>query len=75
MASVQDLMFVAERVGISEADVRTALRDESWRELEAENRRMLTDLGLWGVPSVQIGAYSTWGQDRVPLIRSTLTPT
>ncbi|MEM9728895.1 MAG: DsbA family protein [Myxococcota bacterium] len=75
MASVADLAFVSKRVGISEADVRTALRDEGWRKREAENRRMLAELGLWGVPSVQIGAYSTWGQDRVSLIRAALAPT
>lgn len=72
IASISDLIFLAERAGIGEAEVREALSDDSWREKAAANRETLTNLGLWGVPSVQIGAYSTWGQDRVPLIRAAL---
>jgi len=72
VASISDLVFLAERVGIGEAEVREALSDDSWKEKATANRETLTNLGLWGVPSVQIGSYSTWGQDRLPLIRTAL---
>ncbi|MCZ6807084.1 MAG: DsbA family protein [Deltaproteobacteria bacterium] len=72
IASIPDLLFLAERVGIGEAEVREALSDDGWKEKAKANRETLTDLGLWGVPSVHIGSYSTWGQDRVPLIRAAL---
>ncbi len=72
IASVPDLVELAERVGIGEAEVREALSDDSWKEKAAANRETLTDLGLWGVPSMQVGSYSTWGQDRLPLIRAAL---
>ena len=72
IASIPDLLFLAGRVGIGEAEVREALADDSWKEKTTTNREILTNLGLWGVPSVQIGSYFTWGQDRLPLIRAAL---
>ncbi len=68
-----DLLFLAERVGIGEAEVRAAIEDSSWQELAQANRQALTELGLWGVPSVQIGSYSSWGQDRIPLLDAEIT--
>ena len=68
-----DLLFLAERVGISEAEVRAAIEDSSWQELAKDNRQALTDMGLWGVPSVRIGSYFSWGQDRLPLLEAEIT--
>ena len=66
-------MFLAERAGISEADVRAAIEDSSWKESAKANRESLTDMGLWGVPSLRIGSYSTWGQDRIPALGAEIT--
>ena len=68
VAHVPDLVFLAGRAGISEADVRAAIEDRSWEEKGKANREALTELGLWGVPSFRIGSYATWGQDRLPLV-------
>lgn len=68
VAHVPDLLFLAERVGIGEAEVRAAIEDRSWKDQGKANRQALTELGLWGVPSLRIGSYSTWGQDRLPLL-------
>ncbi|MGB5351673.1 MAG: DsbA family protein [Polyangiales bacterium] len=68
-----DLLFLAERAGISEAQVRAALEDSSWKESTKANREALTDLGFWGVPSLRIGSYSSWGQDRIPAIEAEIT--
>jgi 2-hydroxychromene-2-carboxylate isomerase len=70
VAHVPDLVFLAERVGISETEVRAAIEDRSWKEKGKANREALTDLGLWGVPSIRIGDYSTWGQDRIPILEA-----
>ena len=70
VAHVPDLVFLAERAGISDAEVRAAIEDRSWKEKGKANREALTDLGLWGVPSMRIGSYSTWGQDRIPLLEA-----
>ena len=65
---VADLKRIAERVGISGAEVDAALESDKWEERAAENRQALTDLGLWGVPSFRLGEYATWGQDRIFLL-------
>ena len=70
VSQVSDLVQVATRVGISEAEVEAVLDDRSWKEPARANRDALTGLGLWGVPSFRIGGYSTWGQDRLPLIEA-----
>jgi 2-hydroxychromene-2-carboxylate isomerase len=70
VAHIPDLAFLAERAGISEAEVRAAIELGGWEEKAKANREALTELGLWGVPSLRIGSYSTWGQDRLPLVEA-----
>jgi len=70
VAHVPDMVFLAERAGIGDAEVRAGMEDRSWKEKGKANREALTDLGLWGVPSMRIGSYSTWGQDRIPLLEA-----
>lgn len=70
VANVSDLVELAARAGISEAEVKAVLDDRSWKEPAKANRDALTGLGLWGVPSFQIGGYLTWGQDRLPMIEA-----
>ena len=70
VAHLPDLIRLAERGGLSEAEVRGAVEDRSWEPKGQANRDVLTDLGLWGVPSLRIGSYSTWGQDRVPMVEA-----
>lgn len=70
VSHIPDLVYLAERAGISEAEVRSAISDRSWKEPAGANRDALTELGLWGVPSFQIGSYATWGQDRIALVEA-----
>ncbi len=70
VAHLSDLVFLAERAGLDEASVRAAIEDKSWKAKAQANRDVLTELGLWGVPSFRIGSYSTWGQDRIPLLEA-----
>jgi 2-hydroxychromene-2-carboxylate isomerase len=70
VAHIPDLVFLAERAGIREAEVRAAIEDQSWKDEAKANREALTDLGLWGVPAIRIGSYSTWGQDRIPMLEA-----
>ncbi len=70
VAHVPDLLFLAERAGIAEAEVMAALETGNWEQRAQANREALTEMGLWGVPSFRIGEYSTWGQDRISFIES-----
>ncbi len=73
VAHLPDLIELAARAGIGEADVRRAMQDDRWRQQAQANRDALTDLGLWGVPSFRIGGYATWGQDRIPPLEAEIT--
>ena len=60
------LLHLAERAGLSAADVQEALADESWRTVAEANRADMFALGLWGVPSFRVaGLPPHWGQDRL----------
>lgn len=74
VAHVPDLVYLAGRAGISEADVRAAIQDQTWKDKAEANRDALTALGLWGVPSVRIGGYATWGQDRISPLEAEIAP-
>jgi len=68
------LRAVAERAGVSVSEVDTAVANlPAGAALAATNRDAMTgELGLWGVPSFRCGDLTTWGQDRLPLIRHVL---
>ncbi|MCB9594432.1 MAG: DsbA family protein [Sandaracinaceae bacterium] len=70
VADDRDLRRIVERAGLRWTDARAALADPSWRERVETNRRELMDLGLWGVPSYQLGGYRVTGQDRLWILRA-----
>jgi 2-hydroxychromene-2-carboxylate isomerase len=65
IAHIPDLVELAGRAGVSEAEVLSAIGDKTWKDKAQANRDALSALGLWGVPSFRIGDYATWGQDRI----------
>ena len=62
------LRKVTAKTGLFWPDVKQALDNEDWREAEAENRQLMLSLGGWGVPTLCIGDYMVWGQDRIWLL-------
>jgi 2-hydroxychromene-2-carboxylate isomerase len=63
----EGLRHVVERAGLSWEEARQHLDREGWREELEENRRVLLECGLWGVPSCRLREpdFCTWGQDRI----------
>ncbi len=70
VSNIPDLVYLAGRAGIAEAEVRAAIEQQAWKDEAQANRDALTELGHWGVPSLRIGGYATWGQDRIPLLEA-----
>jgi 2-hydroxychromene-2-carboxylate isomerase len=68
VATDEGMRVVTERCGLFWPDVLAAIKDESWRDVVAANRDNLTEIGLWGVPSIIVGNSAYWGQDRDWLI-------
>ncbi len=55
---------VSDAAGLFWPDVVEAMKDDSWRGVAEANRRSMTESGLWGVPTVRMGDFVAWGQDR-----------
>ena len=66
------LRRVLQRAGLNPAlaaECPASGGDLGWAEA---NREALFDLGLWGVPSFQVGDLAVWGQDRLWLVDEAL---
>ena len=59
---------VTGRCGLFWPDVLAAMEDDSWREKVEDNRAAMFDAGCWGVPTLRLGDFTTWGQDRLWLL-------
>ncbi|TDP63484.1 2-hydroxychromene-2-carboxylate isomerase [Roseateles toxinivorans] len=70
--SERGLRRIVETAGLSWDGARAALQDETWRASAERNREALFALGLWGVPSFQVGSLAVWGQDRLGLVQQAL---
>ena len=70
--SDRGLRRIAERAGLSWADARSAMQDDTWRQTAEANRVEMLGLGLWGVPSFRVRDTAVWGQDRLWAVRQAL---
>jgi len=68
LATDAGMRDVTHRCGLFWPDVLAAMKDESWRVTAAQNRESLTDAGAWGVPTMRLGDFVVWGQDRIWLL-------
>jgi 2-hydroxychromene-2-carboxylate isomerase len=62
------LRKLTARTGLFWPEVKQALENEDWREAEGADRQLMLSLGAWGVPTICIGDYFVWGQDRIWLL-------
>jgi 2-hydroxychromene-2-carboxylate isomerase len=58
------LRKVTGKSGLFWPGVKAALADEDWRTDAEDNRAAMMESGSWGVPTMRVGDYVTWGQDR-----------
>ncbi len=64
----QGMRKITAKTGLFWPEVKQAMDSEDWRETEAANRQLMLSLGSWGVPTIGIGDYVVWGQDRIWLL-------
>ncbi len=64
VAEDEGMRVVAERSGLFWPELKAALEQDEWRSIVEENRQLMTEAGVWGVPSFRIGELALWGQDR-----------
>lgn len=73
-ADLKELETMVTRAGLHWADVQPQLGKDGGRDMAQANRDTLNSLGLWGVPCFRYGSFTTWGQDRIPLIERLIPP-
>ncbi len=64
LASDAGMRKVAGRAGLFWPDVVDAMKRDAWRAVAETNREAMTASGCWGVPTLRLGDFVAWGQDR-----------
>jgi 2-hydroxychromene-2-carboxylate isomerase len=64
VASDKGLREVTGRSGLFWPDVIAALQQDDWRLAAEANRESMMEAGCWGVPTMRVGDFAVWGQDR-----------
>ena len=68
VASDAGMRKITAKTGLFWPEVKRAMDSDDWRETEAENRQLMLSLGTWGVPTIALGDFAVWGQDRIWLL-------
>ncbi len=55
---------VTGRTGLFWPDALAAMARDDWRKTAEANRESMMDSGSWGVPTMRLGDFVVWGQDR-----------
>ena len=64
VATDKGMRKVTGRSGLFWPDVLKAMRDDSWRSAVEDNGESMLNSGSWGVPTLRLGDFLVWGQDR-----------
>jgi 2-hydroxychromene-2-carboxylate isomerase len=68
VASDKGLRKITGRTGLFWPDVKAAIDSDDWRQMVDENRASMMASGCWGVPTLRLGDFTVWGQDRLWLL-------
>jgi len=63
-ATDRGMRRITGRTGLFWPEARAAMDDETWRAPVEANRESMMASGSWGVPTVRLGDFVAWGQDR-----------
>jgi 2-hydroxychromene-2-carboxylate isomerase len=64
VASDRGMRKVSGRTGLFWPEVIKAMDNDDWRQAVEANRESMMTSGLWGVPTMRMGDFFVWGQDR-----------
>ena len=64
VATDEGLRKVTAKSGLFWPDAKASIEIDAWRQIATDNRESMMESGSWGVPTVRIGDFVTWGQDR-----------
>ena len=64
VATDEGMRKVTGRCGLFWPGAKAAMDDDSWRAAAEENSESMMASGAWGVPTLRLGDFVVWGQDR-----------
>ena len=64
VASDKGMRKVTARTGLFWPDAKAAMGNTAWRKEVEANRDAMEEAGSWGVPTLRLGDFVAWGQDR-----------
>ena len=64
VATDKGMRKITGRTGLFWPDAKAAMGNEAWRDEVEENRAVMEESGSWGVPTLRLGDFVVWGQDR-----------
>ena len=64
VATDRGMRKVTGRTGLFWPDVVAVMASDDWRETTEANRASMMAAGSWGVPTIRMGDFVVWGQDR-----------
>jgi 2-hydroxychromene-2-carboxylate isomerase len=64
VATDEGMRKITGRTGLFWPEVEAAMRADDWREPTEANRESMLESGSWGVPTLRMGDFMVWGQDR-----------
>lgn len=64
VATDDGMRKVTGRSGLFWPGVKAAMQSDDWREEMEGNRESMMSSGSWGVPTIRMGDFIVWGQDR-----------
>lgn len=64
LATDAGMRKVTGKTGLFWPDVKAAMASVEWRAPVEENRESMMASGSWGVPTLRLGDFVVWGQDR-----------
>ena len=68
VATDEGMRRVTEKVGLFWPDVVSAIKEDGWIAQVEQNREVMMEYGIWGVPCLRLGELALWGQDRTWLL-------
>ena len=68
LATDAGMRKITGRTGLFWPEAQAAMQDLDWRDEVVANRDVMMDSGSWGVPTLRIGDFGVWGQDRIWLL-------
>jgi len=64
VATDEGMRKVTGRTGLFWPEVKAAMEDDAWRVDAEQNCESMLEAGSWGVPTLRLGDFVVWGQDR-----------